>query len=472
MKEKLDRFLLNPRTEFALVGLIVLSVALLVVEVYLHRLPESNTLVGWLPSIEWAGDILTVVFTIELSLRFWVAKSKTRYFRNYWIDILAVMPTFRAFRFLRVLRLLRLVRVGVLINRRLSAVSSTMAAGFGSQLGVFLVIGVIVMAGGLAMHLVEAKNPAFANLADALWWSFLTMVAGEPIGGEPNSLAGHIVTSFVMLGGLTLFAVFTGVVSAVMVQRLRMGMEVRELDLDELRKHIVICGWNRAAHVIVEELQTDLALKDLPIVVVAEESKEPDEDLKKADRSKIYLQTGDYTRIEVLETVGIRHAAQAILLADSTKPRGDQDRDARTVLAALTIEKLNPQIHTTAQLLDLRNNVQLQVAGVENVIVEDQVEGHLIATSVRNKGLVGVMTELLSVQVGNQLYKVTLPDTWEKMSYGEACRRLKDEYDALLVGLERGEGSEHKSIVNPPNAFAFETGDELVLIARAHPNLK
>ena len=65
------------------------------------------------------NDAITALFAVELSLRFWVAPKKTRFFERYWIDILAVLPLVRPLRLFRVLRVLRLFRAGVLFRRRI-----------------------------------------------------------------------------------------------------------------------------------------------------------------------------------------------------------------------------------------------------------------------------------------------------------------------------------------------------------------
>ncbi|MBE9160263.1 hypothetical protein IQ265_26090 [Nodosilinea sp. LEGE 06152] len=79
------------------------------------------------------------------------------------------------------------------------------------------------------------------------------------------------------------------------------------------------------------------------------------------------------------------------------------------MLAALTIEKLNPAIYTCAQMLDRINDIELKAAGVDDVIVADEITSHIIATSARAQGSVEVLAELLTVQVGNQIYKVPVP---------------------------------------------------------------
>jgi voltage-gated potassium channel len=341
------------------------------------------------------------------------------------------------------------------------------------QIGILLVVGLIILVGAVSIYLLEGQqNNDFDSLNQALWWSFFTLVAAEPTGGEPQTNAGRFVALLVAIGGLTMFAVFTGVVSAVMVQRLRSVLEVRYVELDELRDHILICGWNRSGRLIVEELQADRDTRRCPIVIVAETTESPEHELRHVNRAYLYFYKGDYTTIDVLEDVGIYYAAQAILLADAVRSRSDQDRDARTVLAALTIEKLNPNIHTCAQLLDRKNNVQLRVAGVEDVIVADEMTSHLIATSVRSRGAADVLSELLTVQVGNQFYKFAVPPGWVGLSFWEASQYLKQQQDALLIAIERKTTEQRRTLVNPDQHEPLQAGDFLVAIANQMPDLR
>lgn len=459
LRDRIDQLIHAALTEFSLIGLILLSIGLVFVEVALQQTEQDYRLAVQMQ----AG--LTILFWLELATRYWIARSKRRFFRNYWLDILAVLPAVHPF------RLLRLLRVGILLNRNLGRLSLRLARGVGAQIGLLVTLGLILLTGTLGVYLLEGgRNPGFDSLEDALWWSVLTLVAGEPIGGEPLTLLGRVFTLLVMLGGLTMFAVVTGVVSAVMVQRLQTVMEFRTVELDELRDHVVICGWNRGGPRIIEELLFDPTMRACAVVIVAEFTETPEAMLHHLNLSQLYCQSGDYTRVDVLETVGIIHASRAILLADTSRPRSDQDRDARTVLAALTIEKLNPAIYTCAQLLDRNNDVQLKIAGVDDVIVADELASHLIATSARNQGSVEVLTELLTVQIGNQFYKVPVPPHWDDLTFWAAAERLKTEYDALLVAVETSLPT-RKTLVNPEQDYRLRTGDRLVIIARREPDL-
>jgi voltage-gated potassium channel len=415
------------------------------------------------PVVVTLQNWLTYCFWVELALRFWLARSKSRFARQYWLDMVAVAPG------LHTLRLLRLLRAGMLLNRHLGRSANRFAAALGAQIGLLATLGLILLAGVLGLYLIEASQaPEPGTLDETFWWSLFTLVAGEPIGVEPQTFLGRLLTLMLMLGGLTLFAVMTGLVSAVMVQRLRSVMDGRTMALDELRGHIVVCGWNRNGLHIIEELLLDPSLRGQPIVVVAEFTESPEAELRHLNPSQLYVYTGDYTRIDVLETIGIVYASHAILLADTCCPRSDQDRDARTVLAALTIEKLNPAVYTCAQLLDRRNDVQLKVAGVDDVVVADEIASHLIASSIRTQGSVDILAELLTVQMGNQIYKLPVPSAWVDWPFWQAVDRMKQTQDALIIAVEVG-GAQRKTLVNPPAQYRLAVQDFLVVIARTSP---
>lgn len=464
LQQQLDLFIHSPPVEIGLVVLI-LTWTLLVIVDFLWVQPGHPNFFVILAELP-----LRLCFVVELFLRFAIARKKQRFFRHYWLDLVAILPMPPQWPLFRLLPLLRLFRVSVLINRNLHYVSPRIAVLYGAQISALLIIVLIMLFGGLAFYIIEGtSNPDIKTFGDALWYSFFSLVSAEPIGAYPKTHAGRIITLVVVLAGLTLFAVFTGVVSAFMVQRLQSVMSIKNFDLDELRNHIILCGWNRSAPLVLQELQTDPQTRHAPIVIVAELEQLPLSELRGVDQNRLYFYSGDYTRIDVLEKVQIYHASRAILLADTSRPRSDQDRDARTVLAALTMEKLNPTIYTCAQLLDRNNNVQLQAAGVEDVVVADEMAGHLIGNAVRNQGAMDVFAELLTVQVGNQFYRLPLPSTLAGKTFWYAQHHLKEQYDALLVAVERRIEGRRQTDINPPMNYELQVGDYVVVIARQCP---
>jgi len=102
--------------------------------------------------------------------------------------------------------------------------------------------------------------------------------------------------------------------------------------------------------------------------------------------------------------------------------------------------------------------------------VADEITSHMIATSARTQGSVEVMAELLTVQVGNQFYKVPIPPSWIDLSFWQAVDRLKRSYDALLIAVELSYPKRH-TLVNPPANYRLGPKDQLIVIARKCPEI-
>jgi voltage-gated potassium channel len=467
LKRRVDRFIHDSKVELALILAILTSVVLIV----LSEMEPGNT--ERRRMLDAASWVFTGVFIVELMLRYWVARKKRRFFARYWIDIVAVFPWTRSLRFMRALRLLRVFRAGALMNRRLSIFRGAVRAT--AQEVTMLSTGVValVLAGAILMQQfegVEAKNADFAGLGEALVYALASTIAGEPTFGQPTSLVGKFVSIGLMLGGLTIFGLFIGTVSATMMARLSKTMEITVMDLDELSEHTVICGWNRGGPTVLQELFANG--RSEPVVVVAEADAIPDDLPDDVKEDLVYYIKGDYTRIDVLEQANITEAASAILLTDQVVQRSDQDRDARTVLAALTIEKLAPSIFTVAELNNRDNESLLRMANVEEIVVAEEYGAVIMGSAERNRGIVRVVDEILTSRYGNAFQKVVVGPLSGGKSVKDLHVSLKVEHDAVLVAHIRCDGRRELSIdVNPAARGVVAAGDRLVVIAEGVPSL-
>ena len=105
------------------------------------------------------------------------------------------------------------------------------------------------------------------------------------------------------------------------------------------------------------------------------------------------------------------------------------------------------------------------------MIVADELTSHMIATSVRTQGSVAILAELLTVQTGNQIYKLPVPTNWIDHTFEAAANQLKTHWDALLLAVETPP-PEPETQVNPPLNYRLNAGDRLVVIARRKPQME
>ena len=297
-----------------------------------------------------------------------------------------------------------------------------------------------------------------SEVADAV-----SRVGGEPIGAAPATEVGRWTTLALMVGGLTLFGVFVGTVSAGMVAGISRRLEAHEVDIDELVDHVVLCGWNQSAPTVLRDLFGPEAPPGRAVVLVTE-LPVPELDLPRSlPPGLLYQHIGDYTRVDVLEAVGIREASAVVLLADELVPRSAQDGDARTVLAALTVERMKHGIYTIAMLHRRQNEELLRMAGVEEIVVGDVFSGRIVGSVSRNRGLVQVLDEVLDSSRGNNFRTVRVPPELASGDVRGLHRALLETRGAVLIALEIG----GRMVVNPPLDSPVTAGARAVVVSRA-----
>ena len=88
IRTRLERFINHKYTDITIAVLILLSIMFLILETIWER--SGNKLNYHFCIL--ANDIITVIFIAELYTRFYTYRKKTRFLKNYWLDILAVLP--------------------------------------------------------------------------------------------------------------------------------------------------------------------------------------------------------------------------------------------------------------------------------------------------------------------------------------------------------------------------------------------
>lgn len=454
---KLNRFFRKSIVDLTLALLIVISVGLTLVSL---SQPNAFPSTG---KIETIQQIITAIFALELGLRWLAATSKQRFFKTYWLDMIALLPLLQFVGMpavLQLLRLLRALRLFSLIIHYTNMLPLNLKRRTPEYFLIFELLLLTVLFGSMIIFGFErGNNPEIETLEEALWYSIYSLFSGEPVLSPIKSLGGRIMTVCLMLMHMTLFVVFTGTVSAFMVDKLR--NENTLMELDQLSNHTIICGWNRKAEIIVREYKAAGKTKDTPVVVIAfvdDEHTIIDPDL----RSIVRFLDDDFTKVTVLEKAGIRRANTCIILSDKSHGRSEQDADARTILAALTAEKLNPSVYTCAELINREYASHLALGNVNAYVVSQEHSAFLLAQVALNHGLMEVFGELLSYQGGNHFYRIPLKPEWVDHTFLELFIHLKQVHNAILIAVDEANGG---YCVNP-NHYTFKQDDQIILIAR------
>ena len=447
--------------------LILVSVFLIFVEFFIYGGVEEK-IPTW---ITQTNEYLTYIFIVELILRWIVCRTNHAFITNYWIDILAVMPSFRIFRFfrisriLRILRLLRLFRVfsiGSEFTRKFSFFSKIFEGRL-TEIGIISSFGLFaIFFGAVGLSQFEAGSSTDINsVSDAFWKSLFSLMAGE-YADYPVTLGGKIVFFILLIFEMGIFAMLTGTFSAIMMDKIKETTMHKHTDPEDLNNHVIICGFGQKTIILAREFLLDPSFEDSEILIISEKPNMMEEiEQHGLDTSRISLLNEDFTSISALNKAGVERARLAVITSERNGTRSTQDVDARTILAALTIEKLNPKIHTSAEIYNEEFASHLKMGGVEDVVIQGEVSGKLLARISMHEGLLAFFKDLLSRDSGNTLNFILATQEYAGKSYTETSTMLHDKYGYTLVGVKPYD----KDVMVNPKEKTIASNDELLVIA-------
>ncbi len=213
-----NKYLDNPVCSWIITVLILFSVVCFSLE----TLPDiSSSLREFL---QYSEAFVVGVFSLEYVARVLLSKRRLKFVFSFYgiIDLLAILPFYLAFfvdlRSLRLLRLMRLARLLKLVRYNSAIQRFTKALYLAKEeLVIFTCASLVLLylsAVGI-YHFEHAVQPeVFRSIFDCLWWSVATLTTVGYGDIYPITTGGRIFTFTILMIGLGLVAVPTGIVAS------------------------------------------------------------------------------------------------------------------------------------------------------------------------------------------------------------------------------------------------------------------
>ncbi len=318
---------------------------------------------------------------------------------------------------------------------------------------VSLCIIIIIITGAMLILLVEGPtNPELSTYGACLLWatSFVTM-AGSSIALQ--SQAGSIIRIVLKLAGTGFIGIFTAGLATVLIDNmLREGKGLKPVSFD---RHLMILGYNDKLRLIIDEIRKE---SEEPVTLVADLPERP------LDAREFYFVRGKPYEAGSLHKADIDHASAAIILADTAEGPAS---DARTVLAALAVESIRPEVYTCVEAISSAAVEHFARAGVDEILPTNSLVSSLLARGSRHRGVISAVADLAAAGAGAEMYVRRAPRPLIGMTFKEALVTLADKINAIPIGIRRGV----RTILAPGSAEKIEAGDELVFVSEEEPDL-
>jgi len=297
-----------------------------------------------------------------------------------------------------------------------------------------------VLMSGVAVFFIErGRNPHFRSVEDGLWWSVVTLTTVGYGDIYPMTRTGRVLAFFVLLLGIGVVGVVTGkIASALVERRIKEGRGLT--GAHKMKGHFVVLGWKSDIPLLVQGLldaHRGLPPEHLALVNLAGEM--ANEELRGRFPGLVYIH-GDPIDPAVLQRARVADAAKVLILADESGERTDQERDARTVMIALNIENVAPDVYTCAEVLDRKYLEYLRLAHCDEVILSREYGRFLLVGASASAGLSSVLRDLLDFADARSLSTVPVPDRFVGRTFGELAAHLRGVTGALAIGLLENTG--------------------------------
>ena len=218
VKEDDKIFLDRPIFVWVISGLILFSVLCFSVETLPDLSSETKVF------LKYSELLIAVIFTLEYLTRVTLSQRRLNFVFSFYgvVDLVAILPFYLAFavdlRTLRLIRLLRLVRVLKVVRYNTALLRFARAIYLAKEeLVIFTGMSLVLLylsAVGIYHFEHTAQPEVFKSIFDSLWWSVATLTTVGYGDIYPITIGGRFFTFFILMIGLGLVAVPTGIVAS------------------------------------------------------------------------------------------------------------------------------------------------------------------------------------------------------------------------------------------------------------------
>jgi len=174
--------------------------------------------------LQFSEAVIVILFTAEYLLRLYSSSRRLAFVFSFYgiIDLLAILPFYLALGFdLRSLRIFRLARLAVMLKLvRYSQAARRYQMAFKLVreevviFGLFSLALIYLSAVGIYFCEHKAQPEVFASVFDGLWWAIVTLTTVGYGDVVPITPGGKVFTFFVLIIGLGMIAIPSGLVAS------------------------------------------------------------------------------------------------------------------------------------------------------------------------------------------------------------------------------------------------------------------
>lgn len=307
----------------------------------------------------------------------------------------------------------------------------------------------------LSFYYIEKPLRPGLTLFDSLWLSLTTITTVGYGDLAASTFASRLVVmiSIYLIGIPALAWLAAQGIDAIIDYKRRRRRGMVSL---KIKDHILIVFWpaEQKVKAIIDQIRNDPKTALSPVVVITDRIKELPLDMGR----DVYFVYGSPTEEETYHKANIKEGISAIVLAKNSE---DPESDALTAAAVGIIERLNPEIETTAECI-LKKHISFFLnVRTDRIVHTADIATQLIVKASQNRGVASAVREALDSSQGSSIFSMDKTAGIEGLTFRAIATALLElkERIMLIAIVRKGE-----TFLNPEGDFMLHEGDGLVYI--------
>lgn len=223
-------------------------------------------------------------------------------------------------------------------------------------------------------------------------------------------------------------------------------------EIEQLRGHIIICGYGRMGTILCRELSS----LDKPFVVIDAEERR----LQEAEEQGYLVVAGDATEEFVLERACIHNASVLATVLS---------QDASNVFVTITAREMNPDLMVIARGENPRTEKKLRGCGASKVVLPTAIGAKKLAQLIVRPSAENMLEQFTSQsdmnedlrRIGLHIDELKVAENSSLVDKALSNIELRSNHGFLIVGIRRPDDS---LVLNPPADTELSAGDIVIVL--------